>query len=619
MEVKRKLVHGLVLGVAALLAGSLTPTDAANTTITGMTPLSNSARIHVQNDGRLELPDGSQTTASTVDYSVSMNGVYSFHTYGNGDALDRDSILVDTITRDMLVTNEETVDVHLQSKDNHSGIQSYRLRNERNGSWSSWQAFPSAGSDVTTVVPWTLNTSSEGIRTVYAQFRDRAGNVTDNNLSTHGNTANDAPFAEVVYTTQGPEFDVGIADVGTLNSTYWVSPNRQHTVVRSNQPYVELEFNNITSAWSTPERIYVSVNGRPFTTHQVSNLRNNSYLVVDIPESERNNGPGNIRVYMDDTIYNDSDIETIAYYYDETPPNASANVRQGDGSALGTAVYYNQQTNNEETVLITETENVYLDVNVNDGHSRMARNATHPGFARILVEERTRYEQDGTWHTTNSRVYAENSALSGSHPFTHRQLQDGQTHRLEQSLSNGFETQFRIQVTDNAGNTRTIHSQVFRQANLQLIAFNILDIVNPARENDEVTVTNTTAPQEMSAGGNVTFEALYYWLSAFEPNSTSGQIRITTTAPGYTDTQYIDLEETNILRDKSYPRFEETFMVPDDAPMGAMVTMQGYLTAEMDDDVTHTIYFPSQNRNISQQIGEVANHIQDTLHFNITR
>lgn len=614
-----KVLPGLLVGGAVLLALMSSDVQAASTTITGLDTHENSATIHVQQDGRLELPDGSQTTARNTQYAVSQNGVYTFHSFGANDALDRDSILVDSISRGMLVTNETSVEVNLTSTDNHSGIEAFRLRNERNGSWSNWMNTSSVRSNITESINWTLDTSSEGIRTVYAQFRDQAGNVTDGDLSSHGNTASDAPFAQVVYTTEGPQFDVGIHNEGVLGSTYWVSPNRSHTVVRSQNPYVELEFNGISSTWSTPERVYVSVNGRPFIEHDLSDLRSNRFLVVDIPSNERTNGPGTIEVYMEDTIRNKSDVETIRYFYDDRAPSASANVRQNNGRALTDGIYYNQKTNQEEAVKISETETVFLDVTVNDSDSRMRRNTQHPGFARILVEERTRYEQDGSWHTTNTRVFSENSALSGGHPFTHRQLRDNETHRLEMPLSNGFETQFRIRVTDNAGNTRTVTTQPFRQSNLQLISFTILDIVNPSRPDEEVSFTNQTDPQNMSAGGNVTAEALFYWLTAFEPQNINGQIRINVTASGYNDTQYISLEEGDILRDKNYPRFEKTFTLPDDAPIGSMVTMQGFIQAQMEDDVTHTVYFPSENRNISQQIGVIENHIQDAVHFNITR
>lgn len=620
------LGSSILFGMGSILAQTPTEVNAAHTTITKVDTHDKHSTIHVNHDGRLELPDGSQVNTKTIRYDVSMNGVYTFHTYSPNDVITRDSALIDTIMNkedDLLRTNKDTVELTISSRDNLSGLQQYRLRNESNGNWSDWKNVTSSDNQVRQTIDWKLNTSSEGIRTVYSQFKDKAGNITETDVSSKGSTRSSAPYARVVYTTQGPQFDVGIVDLNKMGSTYWVSPNRTYVVKRSNNPYVELVFNNIRSEWSTPQYIYTSVNGQPFNKQPLSALSSDGRLIVDIPQAERKNGSGKIRIYIDDLVVNHSDIHTIDYYYDDTEPTVSTTIRQGDGSALENVIYYNQVTKKDETHKLTKTQNVLLNVIPSDGHSSMNRQEKHPGFARIFVQEQTRYEQDGNWKNNKRRVYAKNEDVADGHPFTSINLVDGNTHQLNIDLTHGFETRFMIEVTDNAGNTRRHYTDPFRQSNLRLVSFKILEIVNPSREDDEVIITEEMDIEDvprMSAGANVTVEPTFDFVNAFDYEKLHGTIEIIINGPnGYKYTQHIQLKEEDILNDKQYPRFIDTFTVPDDAPVGSEVIMRGWLSLNFADDVSHTIYFPSKNGAISWRIGIIGNHIQDHLRFNITR
>lgn len=604
----------------AFLIGHTHPVSAATTTITGLDTLPNTASIHVTQDGRLELPNGAQTLAKTIRYGVSMNGVYTFHTVGSDESLASDAILVDTLLQNRHITNQPVVQVGIHSADNQSGIESYRLKNERTGSWSAWHPLTKSGASISDVVDWKLDTSKQGIRTVYAQFKDQAGNITDSLLSSHGNTKEAAPFAEVVFTTQGPTFDARVFNDGLYGTNHWAGPNRPQIVARHSDPYVELIFHSIKSAWSIPDQIFTSFNNQPYTATDVGDLRNGSALVLPIPKSQRVNGPGAIRLYVVDAIGNASAVQTIPYYYDDAPAKADVSVKQNDGTPLKNATSYNQDTQTSESVKVTETDTVSLDVAITDAHSSITPKANHPGFARIKVEELTRTSYKGNWTPTSTRVYGDNKQVAEGEPFTALPLKNATTHRMKVKLSPGLETKFRVHVTDNAGNTTTRDSEVFKQSNLQLISFKILSIVNPKREDVEVNVTNQTVPQEVSAGGDVTVEPMFHWLSATKPKTITGEILVTTANnAGYSNVQTLPLKEANILRDKEFPRFEETFTVPADAPIDAMVNVKGHITITMPTGLTHTVYFPSQNKNISQQIGVVENNIQDAVRFNITR
>lgn len=636
-KIPKILLSGsLLLGVGALLNEAITEVDAAHTTITKVDNHSNRSVIHVNHDGQLELPDGSRVHTTNVQYDVRLNGVYTFHTYGSNDVITRDSALIDSIKNevdDLLRTNKDTVELTIKSRDNLSGIHQYRLKNEANGSWNGWSNVSSPKSIVNQKIDWKLNTSQEGIRTVFAQFKDRAGNVTESNLSNRGSTKHNAPYARVVYTTKGPEFDVGIVDLNKMGSTYWVSPNRPHVVKRSNNPYVEIVFNNIRSEWSVPQNIYTSVNGQPYQKRPLSALTSDGRLIVEIPAAERKNGPGQIKLYIDDLVVNNSDVYTIPYYYDDQAPTVTTSIKQGDNKNLERETYYNPITNKDETVNLTLTQNVLLDVTPKDAHSSMNRQTARPGFARILVREQTRYEHEGPWVNNKSRVYARNADVAGGHPFTQISLTDGNTHRLNLNLSHGFETRFRVEIMDNAGNTRTHYTETFRQSNLRLVSFKILEIVNPSRDDDEVTITQQMNPDDlptMSAGGNVTLEAAFDLQKAFNYKDIYGQIEIEITGNGYTNKleniiltgeegKPGETDQGKILTDKDFPRYEEIFTIPEDAPVGAEVVMKGWLTVDFEDGVSHTIYFPSKNGNIRWRIGVVGNHIQDHLKFNITR
>jgi len=73
-----------------------------------------------------------------------------------------------TINSGSAYTNATSVTLNVSATDNSGSVASMRFSND-NASWSGWESYSTSKS-------WTLN-SGDGERTVYAQFKDAAGNT----------------------------------------------------------------------------------------------------------------------------------------------------------------------------------------------------------------------------------------------------------------------------------------------------------------------------------------------------------------------------------------------------------------------------------------------------------
>lgn len=558
-----------------------------NTAITNIETHDEYADVDLEFDGDLELPNGNvlyENIESTASYSVSRNGAYTFISYeefravyGGTHIFDTDTALIDSIDRGLFATNQDTVEITVSGQDNQSGIYEYRLRNELNGTWSDWIRADSVGTVVEETLDWEIDTSEEGVRRVYAQFRDQAGNVTEEPTSDLANTSDDAPFAEVIYSTTPPDF--------TLGSHYYFNEN-----------VITIDVHSVTSEWSTPENFILEYNGqeRLFAIDETFDFIS---FELDAGQEE-----GEIPLYIssEDAIGNRSEPIEYNIMYDETSPESSISVDNMRDSWT-----YNTGTQSVQSINIIDEENADLTINVSDVLSGMNRDVERDGMAEFTVREFTRNSTNDDWSLSESRTYdtegVNHSVLINS---------SGDT-SIQWNLKHGLETYFDIVATDNAGNESTVsESEIFRQSNMQLLSFNIVDVVNPEFDGE---LPSPTA--EFSAGGDVTFEMVFNLESVAEYESLEGEVRFS--VGGTTEEiEPIQLTEDNLL-DGS--RYVETFVVPEEMPIGSTVLMQGELTAVMPDGIEHTIFFPHDNPGVHQEIGTIQNSLEDFLHFNISR
>lgn len=118
------------------------------------------------------LPNGNKIKRNKVNFTSTANGTYTFSSYSKESTPEQKSISITNLRSKYLITPTPEVKLELSSTDTLSGVESMRFKNE--GTGSSWSVFE----PYKTEKIWTLN-NIDGKRTVYAQYRDRAGNISD--------------------------------------------------------------------------------------------------------------------------------------------------------------------------------------------------------------------------------------------------------------------------------------------------------------------------------------------------------------------------------------------------------------------------------------------------------
>ncbi|MDW7990870.1 MAG: Ig-like domain-containing protein, partial [Anaerolineae bacterium] len=123
------------------------------------------------------------TTLANWNLDGSLDGIKTVYAWfkdhlGNTSGPYTDTVVLDrqlpsgsiTIDNDVLYATQVTVTLSLTAADGTSGLAEWPMRFSNNGTtWSNWEPF-------TTTRQWTLDTA-DGLKTVYVQYRDRAGNV----------------------------------------------------------------------------------------------------------------------------------------------------------------------------------------------------------------------------------------------------------------------------------------------------------------------------------------------------------------------------------------------------------------------------------------------------------
>ncbi|MFN3762520.1 MAG: pre-peptidase C-terminal domain-containing protein, partial [Anaerolineae bacterium] len=116
----------------------------------------------------LSEPDGEKTVSVWFrDHLGNTSGPYA-----DTVILDREAPSGSiTIDNGALYATQVTVTLSLTATDGTSGLADQPMRFSNDGiSWSDWEAF-------TTPKQWTLDGSSDGLKTVYVQYRDKAGHI----------------------------------------------------------------------------------------------------------------------------------------------------------------------------------------------------------------------------------------------------------------------------------------------------------------------------------------------------------------------------------------------------------------------------------------------------------
>ncbi len=151
--------------------------------------------------------DGVKTVEAQFDDAV-----------GNQSAIVSDTVYLDTVAptgasvsvnSGAAWTTSTTVTLTLAASDATSGVSEMRFSNN-NSTWTSWTTYSTSSS-------FTL-TASDGTRTVYAQFRDYAGNTTSSVSDTIG-LDRSAPTSSSVSVAAGAAWTAGTSATLTLASS----------------------------------------------------------------------------------------------------------------------------------------------------------------------------------------------------------------------------------------------------------------------------------------------------------------------------------------------------------------------------------------------------------------
>lgn len=123
------------------------------------------------NSDYIVLPGGNKIKKNSFKYITSSNGTYTFAEKSfNGD-IKENSISVSDLRAGLLVTGNPNVSLELSSTDTLSGLNEMRFKNEADGQWSEFEPYA-------TTKNWILKRES-GERSVYAQYKDVAGNISE--------------------------------------------------------------------------------------------------------------------------------------------------------------------------------------------------------------------------------------------------------------------------------------------------------------------------------------------------------------------------------------------------------------------------------------------------------
>ena len=180
-----------------------------------------------------------------------------------------------------------------------------------------------------------------------------------------------------------------------------------------------------------------------------------------------------------------------------------------------------------------------------------------------------------------------------------------------------LKAQVKVEITDKAGNTITVQSQVVDIIKVYVTDFYLTDVLNPLVYNDENPFRTLTYPhipsQELMAGGNFSFEFDYY-----HPGNVNSKwkidyiLNIRYQKPNQSE----EVLTTKRLKEQVQGHFETQHIIPYYMPEGTKVYLDIELILyDQNGRKVATGYFP-QPTNTSLLIGEIKGDLRDVLQFN---
>lgn len=576
----------------------------------------NQATLQITSNGTITMPGGNKVVGTTT-LNVSKNGVYSFHA-NVGDFIATDSVHVTDINKDMPRTNKKGIRMNLSYKDELSGITEVRLRNDNKG-WSDWQKTKSTTTNGSEVINFELSDDkdySEGIRYVYSQFKDQAGNITPGEA-----------YSEIIYDITGPTFELN-------TNKYYVREDA-----------FTLYISDIFDKYSPLEKVSIKIEDREFVDYEltdqfIKDLEDG--LSFTLTANERKTpGIKTIQVKAYDDLMNESEVQTIEIHHDNKAPtqgeidlrtvaNNPIDVVEGGrqwDESKSSYVYYEEG----DGLRLMKEDHMRIQLQLGDLHDGLPAGVfpdeEREGFARVdVIEYNIRTDRNGN--------YVNGSQTEVKRKTYREEINEDGTLFIPWELSYGLEKRIGIEVYDNAGNKQVFYDDPFFMSALNLVHFKVKDVVNPYVDWTDVTYSDeNTRSANMLAGADVEFETMFNLLTSEKPTKLFGSLEVITKHEnGYEHRQTIPLNESEILREKQYPyfgkingkRLDESglpvgyFTLPGDAPNGSKVYIDGFIKAEFKDGKPLQVYFPVKQTGFEKEIGVIGAHIQEILKFRST-
>lgn len=258
---------------------------------------------------KVTLPNGNVVSKEKIVYTVNKNGLYDFVVDDNSGQTTVQSININNLRKNLLVTNKRDVVLKLTASDSLSGMGQMKFKNENNGTWSNYESYA-------TTKKWTLD-SKEGLKSVYVMYKDIAGNETTE------------IFDQIYLDISGP----------TIN-TFTINNGSKYTKKQD----VVLNV-SATDNYSNVDYFLVSNDNINWT--KVENKPNIPWTL--------SGGAGNKTVYLKgvDSLGNIGTVSTQTIYFDNILPTGSISINNGAS--------------------ITNSRNVTLQLNFGDLHAGVKR------------------------------------------------------------------------------------------------------------------------------------------------------------------------------------------------------------------------------------------------------